>query len=162
SIPCGPAFYDPQKGTERLRRRRDRVLDRMLDAGLAGRDEVDRAKGEPLVLAKTGGGQGAPHLVRALMAGDLGESTGPLRGRTSELTLTIDRGLQRELEVLAQETVRALGPRHASAAALVVIENATGELLAYVGSPDIEDAARLGQNDGVLALRQPGSTLKPF
>ncbi|MFT3769853.1 MAG: penicillin-binding protein 1C [Minicystis sp.] len=161
-IPRGPAVYDPQRGTERLRRRRDRVLDRMAAAGLAPRDEVDRAKAEPIVLARTGSGLGAPHLVRAIMAGSLDPSLGPLRNRTSTITLTIDRSLQRELEVLAMDTVRALAPKHVSAAAIVVIENATGEILAHVGSPDIEDAARLGQNDGVLAPRQPGSTLKPF
>jgi penicillin-binding protein 1C len=161
-IPRGPAIYDPQKGTERLKRRRDRVLDRMLEAALATADDVARAKAEPIVIARAGGGLGAPHLVRALMAGAIDPALGPLRDRTSGITLTIDRGLQRELEVLAQETVRALAGKHASAAAIVVIENATGEILAYVGSPDINDAARLGQNDGVLALRQPGSTLKPF
>jgi penicillin-binding protein 1C len=133
----------------------------MLDAGLAVPDDVRRARAEPIVLAPSGGGQGAPHLVRALMAGEI-DAAGPLRDRTSDLTLAVDRGLQREVEVLAEDAVRALAPRHVSAAAVVVIENATGDLLAYVGSPDIEDAARLGQNDGVLALRQPGSALKPF
>jgi penicillin-binding protein 1C len=161
-IPRGPAVYDPQKGTERLRRRRDRVLERMLDGGLALRAEVRAAQAEPIVIARTGAGQGAPHLVRALMAGQLDPALGPLRNRTSDLTLTLDRGLQRELETLTEGTVRGLSARHVSAAAVVVIENATGEILAYVGSPDVEDAARLGQNDGVLAARQPGSTLKPF
>jgi penicillin-binding protein 1C len=161
-IPRGPALYNPLRGTERLKRRRDRVLDRMLDADLASREDVARAKREPIAIAPSAGGHGAPHLVRALMAGTLDPSLGPLRNRTREITLTIDRGLQRELTVLAIDTVRALTSRHASAAAIVAIDNATGEILAYVGSPDIEDAARLGQNDGVLALRQPGSTLKPF
>ena len=161
-IPRGPALYDPLRGTARLRRRRDRVLDRMLAAGLASREDVERARAEPIVIAPAGGGQGAPHLVRALMAGSLDAGLGPLRNRTREITLTIDRALQRELEVLAIDAVRSLSSRQVSAAAIVAIESATGEILAYVGSPDIEDAARLGQNDGVLALRQPGSTLKPF
>jgi penicillin-binding protein 1C len=161
-IARGPAVYDPRRGTVRLRRRRDRVLDRMRDAGLAPAEEVARARAEPIVITPAGGGLGAPHLVRALMAGGLDPAVGPLRNLTSALTLTIDRGLQREIEVLAREGVLALAPRHVSAAAVVVIENATGEILAYVGSPDIEDAGRLGHNDGVLALRQPGSTLKPF
>ncbi len=85
-----------------------------------------------------------------------------MRERTRELVLTLDRRLQRELEVLARDTVRGLATRHVSAAAIVVIDNPSGEILGYVGSPDMEDAARLGQNDGVLALRQPGSALKPF
>ncbi len=161
-IPRGPSVYDPRKGTGLLQRRRDRVLDRIADAGLAPRAEVEQAKLEPLIVAPSGGGQGAPHLVRGLMSGAVDPALGPLRNRASELTLSLDRGLQRELEVLAQQTVQALARKHVSAASLVVIDNATGDLLAYVGSPDIEDEARLGHNDGVLALRQPGSTLKPF
>jgi penicillin-binding protein 1C len=161
-IPRGPSIYDPKRGPARLQRRRDRVLDRLADAGLATRDEVLRAQHEPLVIAPAGGGSGAPHLVRGLMSGAVDEALGPLRNRASELTLTIDRGLQREIEVLAQQTVKSLASRHVTAAAVVVLDNATGEILAYVGSPDIEDAAHLGHNDGVLALRQPGSSLKPF
>ncbi|XXX71777.1 penicillin-binding protein 1C [Sorangium sp. So ce134] len=171
SMPRGPALYDPRRGSGPLERRRNRVLDRMLAAGLAGEAEVARARAEPIALAPKGGGLGAPHLVRAVLGGALGPGAGPeaggpaaapLRGRASSITLTIDRGLQREIEVLAQQTVRGLSGRDVGAAAVVVLENATGEILAYVGSHDIEDAAGLGHNDGVLALRQPGSALKPF
>ncbi|WP_242516393.1 penicillin-binding protein 1C [Sorangium cellulosum] len=191
SMPRGPALYDPRRGTGPLERRRNRVLDRMLAAGLAGAGEVAIARAEPIALAPRGAGLGAPHLVRAVLSGALGdggappadgpaggassadgpaggagpapaERAAPLRGRASSITLTIDRGLQREIEVLAQQTVRGLSDRDVGAAAVVVLENATGDILAYVGSHDIEDAAGLGHNDGVLALRQPGSSLKPF
>ncbi|WP_437594685.1 penicillin-binding protein 1C [Sorangium sp. So ce1000] len=171
SMPRGPALYDPRRGTGPLERRRNRVLDRMLAAGLAGEAEVARARAEPIALAPKGAGLGAPHLVRAVLGGALGPVAGldaagqgaaSPRGRASSITLTIDRGLQREVEVLAQQTVRSLSDRDVGAAAVVVLENATGEVLAYVGSHDIEDAAGLGYNDGVLALRQPGSALKPF
>jgi penicillin-binding protein 1C len=141
SLPRGPSLYDPSRGTERLARRRDRVLSRMRDSGLGAPDEIARAMQEPLVIARTGAGLGAPHLVRGLLSGSIDPSLGSLRNRESELTLTIDRSLQREFEVLAQKTIRALDKKHVSAATLVVIENATGEILAYVGSPDIEDAA---------------------
>ncbi|WP_437301981.1 penicillin-binding protein 1C [Sorangium sp. So ce388] len=171
SMPRGPALYDPRRGTGPLERRRNRVLDRMLAAGLAGEAEVARARAEPIALAPKGSGLGAPHLVRAVLGGALDGGADPgaerpgaalSRGRASAITLTIDRGLQREIEVLAQQTVRGLSDRDVGAAAVVVLENATGEILAYVGSHDIDDAAGLGHNDGVLALRQPGSALKPF
>ncbi|WP_437494695.1 penicillin-binding protein 1C [Sorangium sp. So ce1014] len=169
SMPRGPSLYDPRRGAGPLERRRNRVLDRMLAAGLAGEAEVARARAEPIALAPKGSGLGAPHLVHAVLDGALGPAAvppeggaAPLRGRASSITLTIDRGLQREIEVLAQQTVRGLSDRDVGAAAVVVLENATGEILAYVGSHDIEDAAGLGHNDGVLALRQPGSALKPF
>ena len=159
-MPRGPALYDPRRAAALVLRRRDRILDRMEDAGLASAGEVARAKAEPMVVAPKGSGLGAPHLVQAVRSGALGPG-GAIEGAGS-ITLTIDRGLQGELEVLAREAVRGLADRGVSAAAIVVLDNPTGELLGYVGSPDVEDAARLGHNDGVLALRQPGSTLKPF
>ena len=45
---------------------------------------------------------------------------------------------------------------------MLVIDNATGEVRARVGSPDYFDARRAGQVDVTQALRSPGSTLKPF
>ena len=55
-----------------------------------------------------------------------------------------------------------LASHGASAAAAIVLDNASADVLAYVGAPDFYDREALGQNDGVIALRQPGSTLKPF
>ncbi len=160
-MPRGPSLYDPRKRTDRLLRRRDTVLERMRGAGLASDEDVERAKAEPLVIAPRGGGLGAPHLVLALTSGKL-DDLGAARAGVSDVTLTIDRGLQRTIEVLAQDTARDLRARRGSAAAVVVLDNATGEILAYLGSHDFEDEPGLGQNDGVLMRRQPGSSLKPF
>ncbi|HWT07298.1 MAG TPA: penicillin-binding transpeptidase domain-containing protein, partial [Xanthomonadales bacterium] len=46
--------------------------------------------------------------------------------------------------------------------AAIVLDNRDGAILAYVGSADYFARAGAGKNDGVVALRQPGSTLKPF
>ena len=46
--------------------------------------------------------------------------------------------------------------------AMLVVDNATGEVRARIGSPDYFDARRAGQVDMTQALRSPGSTLKPF
>ncbi len=46
--------------------------------------------------------------------------------------------------------------------AMLVVDNATGDVLARVGSPDYFDQRRAGQIDMTQALRSPGSTLKPF
>src|SRR5207245_2418652 len=75
---------------------------------------------------------------------------------------TIDGQLQRAAEAEALAVLRPLASKHVTAGAVVVLDNASGAVLAYVGSPDFLDEARLGQNDGARALRQPGSTLKPF
>ncbi len=161
-IPRGPTLYDPRRpgGLDRLRKRRDRVLGRMLSAGLASGDRVNRALAEPIVVAPRGGSFGAPHFVDALLAGALEPSVAA--AKASVLESTIDKELQREIQELSLSTSRSLASKHASTSAVVVLENATGDILAYVGSSDFFDDARLGQNDGVLARRQPGSTLKPF
>ena len=46
--------------------------------------------------------------------------------------------------------------------AMLVVDNATGEVRAHIGSPDYFDQRRAGQVDLTQALRSPGSTLKPF
>ena len=74
--------------------------------------------------------------------------------------LTIDATLQKNLEDLARERARALGPN--ISVAILAIDNATGEVLARVASADYFDDARAGQVDMTEAVRSPGSTLKPF
>src|SRR6185437_5753096 len=66
----------------------------------------------------------------------------------------------RTAEAQVAATVDDLRGKGLSAASAVVVDNATGDVLAYVGSPDFDDPNG-GQNDGVRAQRQPGSTLKP-
>lgn len=158
SIPRGPTLYDPTRRPGHLVRRRDRVLDRMLEAGLATEDEVARAKAEPLALSPRFSPASAPHFVSAVLRGDLGSV--PAAGGT--ITTSLLAEIQADATEAARRTVTGLEGQGVSAASAVVLDNRTGEILAYVGSPSATDALRLGGNDGVLALRQPGSALKPF
>ncbi len=160
ALPRGPGVYALERHPDRALKRRDRILARMRDAGVIEEDAFLRAQAEPLRLHAQGGSFGAPHAVQAILDGRVGP--GPFRGRASSVTTTIDRELQGEVETLAAATLRPLARRHVTSASVVVVDNATGEVLAYVGSPDFDDAAQGGQNDGARALRQPGSTLKPF
>jgi penicillin-binding protein 1C len=91
----------------------------------------------------------APHLARKLLSRP---------GEKVRSTLNAD------LQVFAAESLRrhlaALANQHAEDGAVVVLDNLTGEVLAWVGSSgDLSEAADV---DGVIALRQAGSTLKPF
>ncbi len=99
---------------------------------------------------------GAPHLVVDL-AGKLGTLG---LGGAVEVRTTLDPALQRDVERAVRSELAA-DPRLGQAAVLV-LDNASGEVLAYVGSADFRDDAHEGQNDGVRARRQPGSALKPF
>lgn len=94
----------------------------------------------------------APHLARRLLAANT--------ARPPALRTTLDAPLQRE----ARDTLRAhlaeLRERHVEDGAVIVIDNASGEVLAWVGSSGPLSAA--ADVDGVVAPRQAGSTLKPF
>ena len=163
AVPRGPHVYELTRHSDRALARRDVVLARMVAAGWLSQEAYERARAEPLHLHVQKGTFGAPHLVQALRDGKLPNGRGgPLDGRGGPLTTTVSRALQREAEHATSLALLPLGSRHVTAASVVVLANATGEVLAYVGSPDFSDAARLGQNDGVRARRQPGSTLKPF
>ncbi len=158
----GPTLYNPRRRPELARRRRDRVLDRMLAARLASPDEVRRAKAEDLRLPPVETARDAPHFAHALVAGALEPGLGPLAGRATEIESTLDGALQGRVEEALRARLRELAGRDASAAAALVLDNESGDILAYVGSADAYDEANLGGNDGARALRQPGSTLKPF
>ncbi len=70
------------------------------------------------------------------------------------LRLTIDRRWQDGLEAVLAERAAAVGPR--VAAALVVVDIATGEVRAHVGSTGLFDRARAGGVDMAFGLRSPG------
>lgn len=91
----------------------------------------------------------APHLAQKL-----------LRQPGSRVTSTLDAELQRFAMQSLRQHLLALAAQNVRDGAVVVLDNATGEVLAYVGSSSELSAA--AQVDGVLALRQAGSTLKPF
>ncbi|HEY9666454.1 MAG TPA: penicillin-binding transpeptidase domain-containing protein, partial [Coleofasciculaceae cyanobacterium] len=80
----------------------------------------------------------------------------------SHIQTTLDRSLQQFVEAQVQQVIHTLAPNNVHHAAALVIDNHSGEVLAYVGSPDYFSETQMGRNDGVQALRQPGSTLKPF
>jgi penicillin-binding protein 1C len=86
----------------------------------------------------------------------------PRAAGAGRVRTTLDRDLQRFVQAQTQTVVDALSSFHVTDAAVLVVDNRSGDVLAYVGSPDYFSDAALGRNDGVQALRQPGSSLKPF
>jgi len=97
----------------------------------------------------------APHFVERVRA-HLGANA-PRRIET-----TLDANLQSSVRgIIAAERANLL--RHgAHSVAVAVLDNQTGEWLAWEGSGDYFGANFGGAIDGVTTLRQPGSTLKPF
>lgn len=81
-------------------------------------------------------------------------------GRSGQVKTTLDRELQVYIQEQITSQVRRLQSQNVNDAAVIVIENSTGEVFAYVGgSAELSSAPYV---DGVQAQRQAGSTLKPF
>ncbi len=91
----------------------------------------------------------APHLAASL-----------LRQPGQRIRTTIDSSVQRLVRSALNRQLDSLGSQNVRDGAAIVVDNASGDVLAYVGSagPDSRAAAV----DGVRAPRQAGSTLKPF
>ncbi len=91
----------------------------------------------------------APHLAHQL-----------LKTPGERLTTTLDESVQRLAFNALNQQLHGLADRNVRDGAVLVVDNETGEVLAYVGSAGPFSSA--SQVDGVKAKRQAGSTLKPF
>ncbi len=111
----------------------------------------------------------APHVARRVLSvrPELGQGSAGLKKASKASTSsarTVVTTLRAPLQRFAIQTLnkhlRELQNRNVQDGAIVVLDNATGAVLAYVGSSG--ELGRSGEVDFVTALRQPGSTLKPF
>jgi penicillin-binding protein 1C len=91
----------------------------------------------------------APHVAQKLLS----------NSKASQRT-SLDATLQRHAQQSLQQHLRELQGRNVQDGAVVVMDNASGQVLAYVGSSGDLGAAQ--EVDAAAALRQAGSTLKPF
>ncbi len=178
AIPNNPTYFNPYQHWERLKQRQKYVLNRMVlekyinGAMPTAASYAARTSAEKVVFQSSQRGIiAAPHFLFWL-ANQISPTTlekgyiPPLlrgaRGDQSVIRTTINRPLQQFVEAQVQQVISSLATNNVHDASALVIDNRTGEVLAYVGSPDYFNEAKLGRNDGVQALRQPGSTLKPF
>ena len=158
AIPNSPSVYDPYKRFARIRERQLHVLDRMKEEGSISREDCERARQEPLVLIPRSAQFKAPHFTTMI----LHQLTPEEKERTAEIYTSLDYRVQKSVELLLRGHLARLKKHAIGNGAVVVIDNRTHELVALVGSRDFFDTAAGGQVNGALALRQPGSTLKPF
>ena len=149
-LPQAPSRLRPDRHPLRAQEARDKVLRRLGEFQVWPPSAVAEALEEPLLLAPRLEPSLAPLRARRLNRPD----SPPL------IRTTLDATLQRRLEDLLMGW-RARLPEYTSAAILVVEEDSMA-VRAYLGSVDIHDAKRFGHVDMISALRSPGSTLKPF
>ena len=155
-LPRGPTAYDPDRHPEATIRRRAHVLAVMADRGWISREEADRAAAEPLRLIDARNEPQARHLLDHL------QISGRIVPGEAEVRTTLDLDLQRALEARVRMHLLDVQDRAASQAGVVVIDNATGEVLAMVGSRRYGEREVHGAVNATTAVRHPGSALKPF
>ena len=123
----------------------------MVGAGVIPADEAAAAKKEPIPTARRDFPMLAAHLAQAAIVA---------RPAARRIDLTVDRRLQEALEALASARAQRLGPK--VSVAIVVADEASGNILASVGSAGLFKSQSQGFVDMTNAVRSPGSTLKPL
>lgn len=152
-LPNAPSAIYPGKGQAALLRKRNRLLDRLLEVGAIDSLEWSLAKDEPLPSSPHPLPQYAPHLLGTLKASGHGGQ---------RIRSTLDGPLQRRATAAAEDYAPRLQANEVHNAAALIVEVATGEVLAYVGNLPSAGADHAGAVDIIRARRSTGSVLKPF
>lgn len=175
ALPKGPAIYDPARFPARNKNRRDAVLDLMAAQKLITRADADAAKAQPVVTAPGGGmSASAPYYLDIVRI--QAERAGiPVSQGGFKLYTALDPALQRAAVVALVEGAAAVEARpgyrnptyakHAKGStdylqgAVVAMDPNTGDVRALVGGRNYQDSP---YDRAVNAMRQPGSSFKPF
>jgi penicillin-binding protein 1A len=192
ALPKAPAFYNPRTHPDRAVRRRNAVLSVMRDQGFLTPEDAELWKAYPLMLttSRTNYGDVAPYFVEwlrrqldARFGRDLYE--GGLRVYTTldlDMQEAAERALEAQLDAIEAgvyssgkppgrvsyheyvESAKASGEDHGPytpylQGALVAMEATTGYIRVMVGGREFDDSKF---NRATQAVRQPGSTFKPF
>ncbi|BDS05566.1 hypothetical protein NT6N_06060 [Oceaniferula spumae] len=157
-LPQAPSRLNPRRNPEAAIKRRNWILDRMSIVYQIPPERIEVAKAEPLKLNQGRYETTAPHLAQ-LMQRSRQAARSP--DETQEIRTSISATLQRDVTAIIQEQIKHLRDKHIQHAAVVVIDNASGEVLVHVGSAFYAQQNG-GQIDAARTPRSPGSALKPF
>ena len=153
-LPKNPRKLNPHVALEAARHRQETVLRRMHANGWLDSWRFDRAQGEALALRSPARRFRAPHFVELVLQQ-------PQESPRAELRTTLDFRLNEQVEKILRERLAQLREQNVRNGAAVVIDNASGDVIALVGSENYF-APGAGQVNGAWAQRSAGSTLKPF
>jgi penicillin-binding protein 1C len=151
ALPQSPEARRPDRDPKAAYEARSRVLDRMVSEGVIGADAAAAAKGEPIPTARREFPMLAAHLAHDAVTA---------HPQARSVALTVERKLQAALEQLAAARAQRIGDK--VSVAIVVADQASGDILASVGSAGLFNTGSDGFVDMTTALRSPGSTLKPL
>ena len=173
SIPKNPNLYNPYaKSRDSLETRKNLVLQRMLETGVATAKEVGDAKNTKVTFVPKDDNASKAHHFVFYIKDYLEKKYGPdfdTQGLTVKTTLDAD--IQKNTEEIAKKYIADYIARNGKSKAfdlttlntgVVVLAGDTGQILAMVGSRDYNDPKIDGKYNIATALRQPGSAIKPI
>lgn len=166
ALPQAPSYYSPYGShQDELEKRKNLVLQQMLDLGFISEEEFEQTKEEKVeFLSKPEKGIEAPHFIMYIKSyleekygKDLVEQGG------LKVITTLDLDLQKEAEKMAEEYAKTNKEKfNAENVGIVGMDPKNGQILVMVGSRNYFDEEYDGKFNITLANRQPGSAFKPF
>ena len=150
-LPQAPSRYRPDRHHKRAAKARNKVIDRLAKEGVWSQQKAESVKQEPVVVWKSEQPFVAPLLARRLKQANPDKAV---------IKTFIQRGLQQQVSSYVQDYATLQGD--GVSMAVLVVDNKTQHVIAYVGSASMKDASRSGYVDMIRAIRSPGSTLKPL
>jgi penicillin-binding protein 1C len=150
-IPNRPSSLVIGKTNEKIIRARNFWLKKFERQKLFTSKEIEDALNEPLTATRHAAPDLLPHLSLKLK-----------KSGGQNITTHIDMNKQFKLEKLVADYVQAARLKNIQNAAVIVINNQTHQVVAYLGSANFHDTLDGGEVNGAAAIRQPGSTLKPL
>ncbi len=151
-IPNRPSSLIIGKHNAAIIEERNNWLKRFAAQKVFTNKEIRDALAEPLTAFRSAVPHYAPHLSYKLK-----KTIGGTHIQTG-----IQLNMQLKVEQLTADYIRGLRLQNIKNAAVVIIDNKTGQIITYVGSASFTDTTDGGQVNGAAAIRQPGSTLKPL
>ncbi len=165
-MPQRPTAYSPYSSTPKAYvKRTEEVLRRMREDGYINKDQEKEAVSQvdSVEFKPRGADFKAPHFVQYVQKileeryGEAAVENGGLK-----VTTTLDLELQEKAQEIVSEEISKVESQHITNGAAVTVNPETGEILSMVGSKDFSAEDYDGQYNVAVALRQPGSSFKPF
>lgn len=161
-LPRAPSIYSPFVNPDLSIKRRNQVLDAMLDENYINQRQYNLAIKEELIIQPPVVNIKAPHFVmftRQLLEDEYGSQKVQEGGLTIQTTLDLE--IQQMAEQILTDELKRLASYNASNGSVVILDAQTGEILAMVGSKNYYQSG-WGAYNVATAPRQPGSSLKPM
>lgn len=152
-IPNRPVSLRLGKNNEYIKTERNKWLNRYLQSELFNQKAIQDAMDEPIYAYRRDVPRYAPHFSYRL------------KNRFSKQNIiysSLDLEMQKKIEEIIDTYSKSLYFQNIKNATCLVIDNETRHVKAYIGSADFYNDEDGGQVDGIMAVRSPGSTLKPL